>query len=112
MAASSRRLDPQRAIARDLPHPRHKHTVPVARDLEVLAGEDPTTRHRRMSSGVHEGCTSLTRPAVDSHCADANLCAFAGTCTTEEDLAQRRFLPYKQEVACSSQAPPTGRKAW
>ena len=34
---------PQRAIARDLRRPRHKHTVPVARDLEVLAAEDHTT---------------------------------------------------------------------
>ena len=35
---------PQRAIARDLPRHGHKHTVPVARALEVLAGEDPRRR--------------------------------------------------------------------
>jgi hypothetical protein len=34
---------PQCATARSLPRPRHKHIVPVARDLEMLAGEDTST---------------------------------------------------------------------
>jgi hypothetical protein len=60
-----------------------------------------------MSSRVHEGCTRVTRRAVRSHRVDANLCIFAGTRTTEDHLAQRRFLPYKQEVGGSSPSPPT-----
>ena len=61
---------------------------------------------RRTSSGVHQGCIRLTRHAVHSHPADADLFTFAGACTTEDYLAQRRFLPYKQEVTGSSPVPP------
>jgi hypothetical protein len=56
---------------------------------------------------VHQGCTRLARHAVHSHPAGADLLAFAGACTTENYLAQRRFLPYKQEVTGSSPVPPT-----
>src|ERR1019366_2855317 len=62
---------------------------------------------RRTSSGVHQGCTRLARHAVHSHPGGVDLFAFAGACTTENDLAQRRFLPYKQEVTGSSPVPPT-----
>ena len=65
------------------------------------------TWRRRTSSGVHQGCTRLARHAVHSHPADTDLSPFAGACTTEDYLAQRRFLPYKQEVGGSSPSPPT-----
>jgi hypothetical protein len=61
---------------------------------------------RRTSSGVHQGCIRLARHGVHSHPADADLSAFAGACTTGDDLAQRRFLPYKQGVTGSSPVPP------
>src|SRR5665213_1543869 len=66
---------------------------------------------RRTSSGVHQGCTRLTRHAVHSHPADADFYTFAGACTTEDDLAQLRFLPYKQEVGGSSPSPPIQPKS-
>jgi hypothetical protein len=65
---------------------------------------------RRTSSGVNQGCTRLTRYAVHSHPADADLFAFAGACATENYLAQQRLLPYKQEVGGSSPSPPIQRK--
>jgi hypothetical protein len=62
---------------------------------------------RGTSSGVHKGCTRLARHAVHSHPADTDLWPFPGACTTEDYPAQRRFLPYKQEVTGSSPVPPT-----
>jgi hypothetical protein len=44
MAGQLKTLDPpQRAITQSLPGLRHKHIILVARDPEVLAGEDPST---------------------------------------------------------------------
>jgi hypothetical protein len=81
-----------------------QHAAPVCERAYREGAMKPWLR--RTSSGVHQGCTRLARPAVYSHPADADLCAFAGACTTEDDLAQRRFLPYKQGVTGSSPVPP------